>query len=78
MLPPLLQGVTKERAKEGGVGVLSQLKQVADVELEVTGELEQKLVDAIEELEEDRATLVRVRRAGNQIKHKQVKKAVAE
>jgi hypothetical protein len=63
--PPLLERVEEEGAEERGVGVLGQLEQVADVELKVAGELQEKLVHAVEELQEDRATLVHVRRAEN-------------
>ena len=49
---PLCQGVDQEVAEEVGVGVLGQLQQVGQVELEVTGKLEQELVDTVQPLQE--------------------------
>ncbi len=46
----LLQRIAEKGTKQRGVGVLSQLKQVADVELEIAGKLEQELVHTVEEL----------------------------
>ena len=42
ILSSFLQVVAKEGAEQGGVSMLGQLEQVADVELKVTGELKRK------------------------------------
>ena len=67
-MTPLLQGVAQEGSEERGVGVLSQLEQVADVELEVIGELQQQLMHAVQELKENRTPLVSVRRTEKIVK----------
>ena len=47
MVLPLLQRIAEEGTEQRGVGVLSQLKQVADVELKIAGKLEQELVHTV-------------------------------
>ena len=50
MVLSLLQRIAEEGTEQRGVGVLSQLKQVADVELKIAGKLEQELVHTVKEL----------------------------